>query len=379
MIRQERGFSLVELMITIVIFIMVIAASSQVFTALLTQFKQQSKIGETDIEGAIGLDILRRDLAHAGFGLPGDLNGVNYLEATDAWTAFNDAPNNPPRAVAVGAGAGINGSVLIIKGTNLAVNNACQRWTYISNRGALPNMLKSWGTGAGSQDNFQPGDRVVVMKPNPDPNNRVNILQKSATGFWTTFARDISNMDAAFQPLANSYESFVMYGIDQDSALRMPFNRADYYVRRPTTIPQRCAPNTGVLYKATVNHSDGSHTELLPVLDCVADMRVRFCLNTGGVFAIDDGTVVNTLTAAQLRDRLQDIQVYIVAQEGQRDNSYDFSNNGVRVGFSPQAFCGSAASQTVNTANLSTLVGDPDYKQFRWRLYTIVARPISLR
>lgn len=94
--KREEGFTLIELMITMVIFVLVIAGASSIFTGLLTQFKQQSKITETNIEGAVGLEILRRDLESAGYGLawnveidntesPGDGNDweqlVEYCEA----------------------------------------------------------------------------------------------------------------------------------------------------------------------------------------------------------------------------------------------------------------------------------------------------------
>ena len=55
-ITNHAGFTLVELLITMVVFVFVIAAASGVFTGLLTQFKQQSKIAETKIEGIVGLE-----------------------------------------------------------------------------------------------------------------------------------------------------------------------------------------------------------------------------------------------------------------------------------------------------------------------------------
>ena len=66
MIQNQKGFTLVELIVTMTIFVLVIAAASGVFTGLLTQFKQQSKITETNIEGVVGLEILRHDLSSAG-------------------------------------------------------------------------------------------------------------------------------------------------------------------------------------------------------------------------------------------------------------------------------------------------------------------------
>jgi len=58
MIKREDGFTLVELMITMVVFVFFIAAASNVFTGLRTQFKQQIKLAETNIEGIGGLEIL---------------------------------------------------------------------------------------------------------------------------------------------------------------------------------------------------------------------------------------------------------------------------------------------------------------------------------
>ena len=73
----------------------------------------------------------------------------------------------------------------------------------------------------------------------------------------------------------------MMYGVDQDTNLRMPFNRADYFISN-TNAPSRCAPNTGVLEKVVVNQSDGRLTNFLPLVDCVADMQVIFRLDTDG-------------------------------------------------------------------------------------------------
>src|SRR3990172_3515844 len=162
MIRREDGFSLTELMITMVVFVLVIAAASQIFTGLLTQFKQQSKIAETNIEGVVGLDILRRDIEHAGYGLPWDLNGASYREignvAATSWTDrnFSDGPptnlaragapptypadvagaSNPPAAFRSGDNPTPSGvrlpDVLVIKATTIAPNDASQKWTYIN-------------------------------------------------------------------------------------------------------------------------------------------------------------------------------------------------------------------------------------------------------
>jgi len=68
--QKQTGFTLVELMVTMVIFVLVIAAASSMFTGILNQFKQQSKIAETNIEGLAGLQMFRTDIEQAGYGLP---------------------------------------------------------------------------------------------------------------------------------------------------------------------------------------------------------------------------------------------------------------------------------------------------------------------
>jgi len=155
LLSTKAGFSLIELMITMVVFLLVIASASGVFTSLLTQFKQQGKVTETNIEGAIGLEILRRDLESAGYGLPWnvELGGgggndwnllVGYCEAvpdatiTPDPTTFNNGaalgvcPAAPtagtaPMAVRSGNNTGWNGAdYLSIKSTTVATNDTAE-------------------------------------------------------------------------------------------------------------------------------------------------------------------------------------------------------------------------------------------------------------
>ena len=86
------------------------------------------------------------------------------------------------------------------------------------------------------------------------------------------------------------YSANIVYGIDNVIPVR-PFNRAEYYIDN-TAVPQRCAPNTGVLVKAVVAHdAAGTTPTLLPLLDCVADMQVVYGLDNNADGAVD-GMVV---------------------------------------------------------------------------------------
>lgn len=398
-------------MITLVIFTLVIVGSSQVFIALLTQFKQQSAISETNIEGVIGLDILRRDLAHAGFGLPWVMNGATYEEAEAEtgqtfWTDrnLNDGPpDNPARTAATPSDAtgasnppaafrslndqGIHNSdsaagtvnakipstfadVLAIKSTNVAMNDAAQRWSYITNRGTW-NTIMHWGTG---NDAPLSGDFISVIAPIDGANQR-SMKWTSGSTSWTTFGDTIANA-----PALNSNDTYVIYGLGNDATPRMPFNRADYYVKRPASgMPARCAPKTGILYKAILNQSNGLHTEM-PLLDCVVDFQVDYLFDTNGDGAAEWPPVDDTsnMTSTQIRTQLMEVHVYIVAQEGRKDFNYDFSNGGTREFVSTTEMLGTQ-STTRNFVNLKNVVGNPEYKYYRWKLYTLIVKPTNLR
>jgi prepilin-type N-terminal cleavage/methylation domain-containing protein len=420
MIGNRKGFSLVELMITMVVFVFVIAAASQIFTGLLTQFKQQSKIGETDIEGAVGLDMLRYDLAQAGYGLPwnpsaaacgGSCNPCdwtcmpNYTEAAaDAASpiadpaSFNDAGVRAPRAITSGCsgfnnscGASNGQSYLVIKSAVAATNYAAGKWTNLKSGDVKtiwsPNTqnvnIANDGT---TNDNV----RVIVLALGHGATTRETLVANGTT-WYTTYSNT-----SGFAP-TDAAETRVIYGVNPDIALRMPFNRTDYFISRPADIPARCAPNTGILYKTTVKQADGTLLRL-PLLDCVAYMHVDYMLDRdvdGAVDKISDdimtdiqadaGDCPDGNAACLIRNEIKEVRVYIIAQEGQRDAAYDFSNGGTRKDFSFTEALGSQ-SRTLHVpgvtgggANLSTLIGDPEYKYYRWKLYTLVVQPNNLR
>lgn len=62
MYHSKKGFTLVEMLIVTVIFILVIMAASSSFNVLLTQMAKLTKSEESNIEGVVGLEMLRHDL-----------------------------------------------------------------------------------------------------------------------------------------------------------------------------------------------------------------------------------------------------------------------------------------------------------------------------
>ena len=388
MIKKQAGFTLVELMVTMVIFVLVIAAASSMFTGILNQFKQQSKIAETNIEGIVGLQMFKTDIEQAGYGLPYDLDGVTYTESAAApASAYNDATANPPRAFVASDNTNLtvntSGSdVLVIKSTSVATNAAANKWAYISNIGAN-NIMRSWtgATGAAVADeNLAANDRVIVLRPAVGSLRQV--LVHDGGTFFTPFNSNLASFDDNFEPPANSFDTYIVYGINGTSNPVRPFNRADYYISN-SNVPSRCAPNTGVLVKSVINHdADGTRGGGLPLLDCVADVQLVFALdiNNDGVPDQWSPTPSPTppATAELVRTQVKEVRVYILAHEGQRDTSYNYVPPVYTPAMPDTIKLTDPNAGNLKEFNLNTVIGST-YVNYRWKIYTMVIKPFNLR
>lgn len=390
MIKRQEGFTLVELLITMVIFVFTIAAASNIFVSLLTQFKQQSKIAETQIEGLVGLETLRRDIEQAGFGLPWvvptSVTTATYLEAAASATApspvlYNDAPD-PPRAIFSGNNiAGLRGSdYLVIKATSIANNDAAMRWTYVVATGSGNRIIQAWDP---PRENMINNYRAIALIPTRGENNQrilvtdVTDNTKYSIGFSDPFP-------AVFSPITLN-DLYLVYGVDPDTDLRMPFNRADYYIRRvAASTPARCAKgvaatnNTGVLVKSLINQADGVRGAGVPLLDCVADMQVFFRLDRNGDGTAEEDTDVLTsatgtaLTAQQIRQQLKEVIVYILAHEGQKDTTFTY------LCTPPACNANKIAVGEPGLENNYDMTLITEWQHYRWKIYRIVVKPNNL-
>ncbi len=353
--RGDRGFTLVEVMITTLILVVVLGAASQLFVNLLRAYKQQSKIAETGMEGILGLEIMRRDIQHAGFGVP--WNGlVSYSEAASGANAVACNPGgstspstNPPCAIGSLDGVGAFGSdYLVVRAASVGMRPAARKWT----TQRFGPVTRTWGS---PLEDLAGNDRVIVLAPGLD--NATFRTLVTGAGFDVAF----SNVGTLAPTDLN--QTYVVYGIDCTASLRMPFNRADFYIDT-ASVPTQCAPNTGVLVKAVVGQNNGllsSPPSPFALLDCVGSVQYRYRLDTNNDGLPDtttgDADGLAAMTAQQIRDQVKEVQVFILAHEGQRDTAYTHPVNPISV-----------AGVNVNV--------DVNY---RWRLYTMTVRPISLR
>lgn len=387
LLRDRRGLTLIELIVVVAIFLSVILITTKAFDTIVQKSSQQSKSAQTQIQGAVGLELLRGDLERAGFGLPWEFNkdfGISYEEATftnaSTSTLFNDAPSAAPRALISGGSTFNKGAstysgaaYLVIKSTLADANETAKKWTTVSFDTAGKNIRewddadRDFDAAAGATEQVTVIRNDLISTP---PTRR--LMASSSTAFSTTF-EFYSTLTVGHQ----NGDTFEVYGVHPDTELRMPFNRVDYYVKRPSKMPLTCAPNTGILFRSVVSQADGGQSAGVPLLDCVADMQVVYGLATGGDGVVNDYTTdalnANLDTAAEMRALLKEIRVYILAQEGKKDRFYNYPSTTIDVGESFD----SGATITGRRFNLETLIGS-DYKHYRWKVYTIVVRPKNL-
>lgn len=421
---NNRGFTLVEMIVVTAMFVVVIMITGDAFKTILTQTSKLYKSEESNIEGVIGLEMLRHDLEQAGYGLPHSYDAsvpIEYTEAGyDPAKSYNDAPSGIPRAVVAGndyGGAsdpntysGVSYGVLpgsdylALKGSSLRLSDASQKWTYItySSNGSKP--PKVW-----SGNNFKSNDKVIMLRRSFSDSGYSNQLIYAKTPnpqkiYWVDY--NSSGFTTNYSP-TQPEEIFYVYGIQgsssTSSSLGMPFNRADFFVARPsdaTKIPSTCAPRTGILYKAIINHSD-SKLSYVPLLDCIADMQVVLGWNLAdengsiitdsnsvGSGQVDtwsnaDGSAVNSSVGAtttnvqaamgdagHVRTKLKLVKIYLLAQNGKKDTNYT-SPASIQIGDDSERTLTKPA--TNGNYNLTTAM-----LNYRWKVYRLVVKPKNL-
>lgn len=376
---DSRGFSLTELIVVMGIFVTIMLITASSFKTIVNSSSQQSKSLETNTGGIVGLEIFRADLEQAGFGLPWEFRSTPssaYLEAAE--TAYNDASGSPPRPILSGSNktlfSGYTGSrYIVIKSSVVAASEASKKWTnvYFTGGGRTRTV---WGD---PHRDFIANEKVIVVKNNLNSTpatrqlmvaNSTDSMVLTPGSFYTTF----SNYSALTLPHADG-DTFQIYGIasDDTSSLRMPFNRADYFISNTTAtdIPAFCAPNSGVLYKATINQSDGSRNKM-PLLDCVADLQIVYGLDNDGGGRVNqylETPAVDATVAANIRNQLREIRVYILAQEGKKDMMFTYPSPSIEVG---ETLFGVFRGRNYPVGAA--------IKNYRWKVYSIVVRPKNL-
>lgn len=370
-IGNHRGFTLVELVIAMTIFATVIVGLYKVYDV---QFKQQVKeyrVAESSMELGIAKNLIERDLIMAGYGIMDDYG-------TTGFTA---------RAASATEG-GSNPDTMTLQGTALGISSrAAQEWADVTS--TAPTLSFSSSTDA--RENLNSLDRIIIT--NPSGTNGKTILTQA--GQWYFQYNGQGSMPTVKSSPSTSFTSlqpgFVLYGLrtSTEPDATKPFYTVVYSLGSGTN-PSNCAPGTNSLLRVE-SPTSTTPTGGDPVMSCVLDFQVSFGL-TDNTASLDPSKALNypinkwdnggvaaaAYTPKELNQRLKQIRVYILVQEGNYDPNYTYVNpdpnasapDKIRVG--ELGLVGGATGR--DFPSLTTA-----QRHYRWRVLTLVVTPRNIR
>lgn len=266
---MKRGFSLVEALITLFIVSVLASAVYYTYTTLFRGTKASTESVELQIEKSIGLELLRLDLEHLGYGVARD--------ATDKILDWDS-----------------DSKTLTIRSTINNTNESTIGWVLCVNGIMSIDARKDTSN----------GNLVFIDTSTENYSSAVTNGTCPASGVFLGFP---------FQTGANACD---VGGTDTCTTI--------VYSLSSTNLPDHCHPDTKNLLRA-VNDGNGN-----PVLSCVADFRVRFDLDTNGDGKIDcstDSCLTDVVPATNdlIRTQLKNIHVYVLVQEGGLNKEYTYT------------------------------------------------------
>lgn len=340
--KNEKGITLVELLITLVIFSVVIAGVYGVYTTQVRHSTREFRLAESEMELGIAKTIIERDIMMAGYGIADDYSTLAIIPLPVAATEATSATEY---------------DFITLRGTAIGIlSRGSQGWTYVTS--ISPVAFQTWGD---NRENVESGDKVIYIEPNTK-----EILTTGTTGIFT-YPAIPSTVD----------RGTLVYGVHKDSA-NLPYSTVQYTMGG--TPPTTCAAGTQNLLRAESRNNDPPvPANREPILNCVRDFQVSFGLDTDENGTIDTWDPVGGVFQANgydiksLKRRLKQVRVYILVQVGNRDPDYTYSNPD-----NP----GNPDTIRVGDSNLGIgrdITLTPEQRRYRWRVVSLSITPRNLR
>ncbi len=377
--KDRVGFSTVELLVAIAIFIIIIAIPFKMFIKTLKTTTQQYEISKSSIEKLPVSEILTRDIETAGVGLPFKVNSNIYSEVNSGVSlrlytsfkpsSFNNSPSGVPKAIDGNVDSSSGYSYLVLRSSMFGLNKAANHWTYIfyDNKTGTE-KLNIWNNNSISNyNNLKQNDEVIIL----DAASRE--IKGTSLFFKITKDASPSDTDPTNYGLPNLPQgNYLVYGISDKNDVAAPFNRVDYALYDEQNSNPLCAQGTHTLGKILFNNNSSGSISKYPILRCVADFEVWFGLdnNTNIAWTQD----LTSLSALKVREQLKRVVVFILIQNGQYDRNYIYPYSSTFVGDSS---LGIGHEFHFNNHGF-LLTGTKSYKHYRWKLLEFIVKPINL-
>jgi type IV pilus assembly protein PilW len=273
---NNKGFSLIEIMVAMAIMSMVLALTFPAFTNLLRASKAENASNEAHIDKITSLELIRMDLEHTNYGI-----ASNTATTPISWNSA--------------------GKTLQLHST---INNTAH-----STIGWMLYDCTSGGTLAKTSS-------TLIQDQRQDTGNTCFVLLDTNRDFV-----EINTTDGTCPGGNGIYTAFPLTRNKTGTPCRtIPYTSIEYKLSTGTNTLSDCAKGTKNLLRA-VDSGTGD-----PILNCVADFTTTFELDTDGDGAIDSPSAASPpAAAAAVLAQVKNINMYILMQVGKKDEKLNSS------------------------------------------------------
>ena len=323
---MKRAFSLIELLITLVITIVVLATIYSSYILLFKKYVRETRKLSVSMSTILGSEILNQDLEHAGYGIS--------IKA-----------QNPP----ITFEKDISGRIkLILRSTYLVSDQSTKGWAILkcsSGNHPVPVSYSQWPL---------PSNYVVLMD-----------LEENIVKPYTKLSSFICSTNEYFLAFPvpritfkSKHESFVCLHPEQACAI------VEYYLDKSNAVNPSCQDLFVLKRRVSWKLKNGKpNGKGKPFLDCVADFQIRIdWKNRKYIDPLDtrdpDYSEIHTDSFSDFRENLKLVHIYLLIRKGGKDPNYIYTG-----------------STKIDNVKLHL---PPNYKHYHWKVVKLSIKPINV-
>ncbi len=315
---MRKALTLVELVVVLVITMLVFSAVYFGYTFLFKKYLRQTTTSTLQIESAVGVEVIRQDIEHAGYGIGLDEPTLPIKTEVDSSGKYH----------------------LKIHSTYNISNDLTRGWALVK------------CTGAGSSP--------TQLAPNPssEPFPSTKAVFLSLTGDIASGYSDFTCPDAGYY-LAYPVPKITLGSGESFVCANQACVEIEYYLYNTSSKNPLCPNLPSLGRKVSWKKRGGVIGRLTPIVDCVADFKVRY--NWGTKTYVDPtGATIAGATSEEERENLKLVHIYLLVREGKYDPNYTFTG-----------------TTTVDGVTLN-LPSTPDAIHYRWKVVKLSVEPMNL-
>ena len=349
---MKKGFSLVELLVTVVIIVLVLSVAHLTYIHLLKGFKFGSEEEINELSQLIGLEILRLDLEHIGYGIP--INETTLIVETNE-TDFSKRWDSNVE--------------LSIRSTLNNTNKKTRGWIIIeadSSNSAIVSVDEREDKSSSVDISVWRADTKEAVANNNACASPSNDNEKY---FRITINNSTNNITSGFNEncLFPTSGKFYYLGFPINTSVSnacnlIYCNKISYKLsKNPSDF---CNKNTGNLLRK-VGNSKGE-----PIIECVADWKITADLDTDsdGKADVYDTTLPSNNNS--IRAQLKTVSLYLLVQIGKKNPNFTFTQT---------KNCGT--NRCIDDPTVPSniyLVLPSDYENYKWKVIKLKVKPMNL-